>query len=272
MFLRKTLRNNRVPSFFILFFLFLIFPRHLLAVELKITSAPDVITMDEFVIGYEIIGAKSGKNYLRAIIQEEGAESGYLATWNGVTWYEGSSGKEYAPVDITGSNVSGTIKAKLGEKAPRLGSKYSLTLRRYTASGAYAKDNANNKAVSLNIEPTPEPTPSPLPTPKQTTPPTKEPTNTPAVIGERDEVVIREEEDIPKVVTGAIAERTEEEKPQGTRETESLPAPGEMDSTQTPDVFLRAFGLLIGVIGVLVCIYSLVGLWKGLQSWYNSQT
>lgn len=159
---------------FILFFI--IIPKSIFAVNITILNSPSTISSDPFTLTASISGALNGTNYLRIDLFKESTTDYFGETFNGTSWYNGSSYDQYFPVTIiSGTPWSGDIQGKIGS-LPANGL-YKLKLRRYTASGSQSSSDPVD--VSINI-PTPILTPTsdltPTPTPEITPSPTLTPT------------------------------------------------------------------------------------------------
>lgn len=182
---------------FTLFLLLTVTLKQAQAVTVDVVSAPSSISNDEFNVGINVNGASNGTNYLRVDIYKEGTSNYFGETFNGSSWYSGSTGTNYAPITIASSSASITVKAKMGNPSsndyPGSGA-YKLRVRRYTSSGSPGSSDQYG-VVDLQINytfatstptstPTTTPTATPLktntPTPKpKTPPPTPKPSATP---------------------------------------------------------------------------------------------
>lgn len=164
-----------IPAILILF----LPTRALAVISVNILDYPSEISDQPFQVTFQVDGVSPATNYFRVDLFQGDSTSYFGETNNGSTWYGGSNGVEYLPLEITSKDPHvATISARLGEPSisrypgPGL---YSLRVRRYTASGSAGGESPQ---VSLNIvfERPPSPTPTPTPTPS----PTPAPTNTPA--------------------------------------------------------------------------------------------
>lgn len=146
-----------------------------------INSFPQTISsIDPFEVSVTITGAKKAINYLKVEIYEEGTQNFLGETFNGENWYSGADAFSYFPININGSSVSATIKAR----AVNLDNgDYKLKVKRFTASGNPGDDKIDPVNITIQyqkITPTPVlitqtpltptisliPTPSPIQTTK----------------------------------------------------------------------------------------------------------
>lgn len=157
------------------------------AVSITVTGAPASAGEEEFSLNVTVEGAGNGTNYLRIDLYQDGTTNYFGETDNGSYWYNGSDGKQYAPVQIASSSANLAVKAKIGEPTlsayPGPGN-YKLRIRRYTSSGNQA---SNDSQTPVNISltktwpspsPSPTPTPSPSPSPSSTIIPSPSPSPT----------------------------------------------------------------------------------------------
>lgn len=151
-----------------------------LAATLLASDVPSSIGSDPFTINVAVGGAASGTlNYLRVDLFKEGTTNYFGETYNGSTWYGGSTGSAYLQVTIGSDGVVHTpITARVGSPTateyPGPG-QYKLRIRRYTASGNPAGSDTQT-AVNVNIDISATPTPTIAPTIDPTVEPTVEPT------------------------------------------------------------------------------------------------
>lgn len=178
--------------FVTLFIIFLVFPQSVLAVDVAISNFPPTITSDTFNVDVSISGASTGTNYLRVDLYKDGTSNYFGETYNGSSWYNGSEGINYFPIQIQDASASATLQARIGNPSANeyTGSGvYKLKIRRYTNSGNPASgDNQNPVDIQINYS-TPSPTaaptstptnaPAPIPTKTSTPVPTKSPTSKP---------------------------------------------------------------------------------------------
>jgi hypothetical protein len=192
------------------------FLTEVIAVTVAIKNHPQEVSKEEFEVNVYIEGAKDGTNYLRVDIFKEGTTNYFGETFNSSTWYSGSDGFSYFPIEIPKeSSVSATLKAKVGNpsysKYPGPGD-YLMRVRRYTASGNTSSDTQDPVKVKINLPvntPTPEvksestqeeqtnpATPTPTPTPVATKKSTPRPTvlYTPKPASEEKKVLAIEDE------------------------------------------------------------------------------
>lgn len=142
------------------------------AVTVSTSSVPSTITNESFTFNVSISGASSGTNYLRVDLYKEttGTPNYFGETYNGTSWYGGSTGTQYFPISIvSGQTWNGSIQGRLGNPStteyPGLGS-YKLRARRYTSSGNTASDTQTPADITINYTasiPTPSPSPSVTP-------------------------------------------------------------------------------------------------------------
>lgn len=170
--------NRYIKSLVIFIFLIVLLffvPPRLLAVDVVINNFPTTITTDPFSISVSITGPSDATNYLRADLYKDGSTNYFGETFNGNSWYAGSDGQNYFPIQIINSSASATFQAKIG--SPNAGEYqgsgiYKLKIRRYTSSGNPASnDNQLPVAVQINYN---------LPTAQPTNAPTTAPTQKPA--------------------------------------------------------------------------------------------
>lgn len=150
--------------------------------QVVINSFPAEISSDPFEVAITIIGAKSAKNYLRVELYKDGTKNYFGETFNGNTWYGGTDGLFYSPVDIAGPKTEATIKARLGDPdvADYQGKgNYKLKVKRYTASGNPASDDVKEVDVAITYHKE-TPTPVPTQTPQITLAPSPSSTFTPS--------------------------------------------------------------------------------------------
>ena len=171
----------------------------LLSVIIVINSFPSSISKDSFNINVTISGAKAGTNYLRAELYKDGSKNYFGETFNGASWYGGSDGTQYFPVQITGASSSATFEGRLGEVSSTdyLGSgTYKLKIKRYTSSGSAASgDDENPVDISINYDlSTPVPTASIAPLINST--PFVSPVAT--VLVPEEELIVDESKSTPK--------------------------------------------------------------------------
>lgn len=160
-----------------------IFSSPVRAVTTAVSNLPSVIGSDPFSLAVSIANASPGTNYLRVDFYKEGTTNYFGETFNDSSWYNGSDGKQYFPITISGNSATANFQSKIGSPSTKEfdgQGQYRLRVRRYTASGNYnsAEANASSVSVSINLPtPTPTVTPTPIPTPTPTVTPT--PTSTP---------------------------------------------------------------------------------------------
>lgn len=155
--------------------IFLFFPNAASAVSLDIASFPSTISDQSFDLNVSVSGASAGTNYLRVDLYKDTTFNYFGETYNGSSWYEGSTGTQYFPITIiSGQTWNGTIQGKVGTPTstqfPGSGD-YKLKIRRYTNSGNPAtSDTQTPKDITITL------------TSATTTPATTvTPTNTPAI-------------------------------------------------------------------------------------------
>lgn len=167
------------------------FPLPVLAVTTDITSYPSSITDEKFSVTVTIASASAGTNYLRVDLYKDGTKNYFGETDDGQSWYGGSDGKQYFPINIVGGSVAiATVSARLGEPSqtdyPAPGD-YKIRIRRYTASGNQGSEDPISKDIVItkswpSPSPSPTQTPSPSPTPTPTSSPTPSPTPKPSQV------------------------------------------------------------------------------------------
>lgn len=180
----------KIIVYFILLLLpFFLQPKPVLAVTVSIAESPQTIESEPFSVRVNVSGAQTGTNYLRGDIYKENTTGYFGETNNGITWYIGSDGKQYFPINtVSGQDWTGEIQVRLGSPSSTQydgPGPYKLRIRRYTSSGNQGGEDANNSSVSITIDvplstPTPTPTPDPTPIPTPTPSPTSKPIATPA--------------------------------------------------------------------------------------------
>ena len=192
---------KKICLFSFLLLLLLIFISNSFAVTLNILDYPSEINNNEdiFTINVEIIGARTGTNYLGVELYKDSETDSFGETKINDNWYGDKEGKYYFPISIvTGNVATASFNARIGNTnlSKYLGQgSYNLHIQRYTSSGNPADDDQNDiKSVQINyilpsptLIPTPNPTPTPTPasspnptvTPKPA--PTKSPTPKPSV-------------------------------------------------------------------------------------------
>ncbi len=180
---------------FLVWFLFL--PPKIFAVTIAINSYPSLISEEPFEVEVFISGPNPGTNYLRIDLYKEGTTNYFGETFNGISWYGGSEGKNYFPITISSEGTaSARLQGRVGSPTlneyPGPGN-FKLRVRRYTSSGNPASgDQQTPVNVQINVSvdtptpiltptntPTPTPQPNTPPTPTSTPTPTKKPTSTP---------------------------------------------------------------------------------------------
>jgi len=177
-----------ILSFLIICISLFIFPLHVNAVTLTISNVPSLITpSDEFTINIVISGAASGTNYLKIDLYKSGTTNYFGETFTGSEWYSGPDGTKYLPITIqSGIDWNGSVRGKIGNPTiiqfDGVG-QYKVRVRRYTGSGNYNSQEANNGAIDIQIvtpteNPTPTITDSNEPDPTETTIPEPTPTMT----------------------------------------------------------------------------------------------
>jgi hypothetical protein len=155
----------RALAFLLTVFSFLFCVPEVLAVNLLIDGAPEKLENSEFEISVTVTGAKAATNYLKILLYVEGSRESVAKTWNGNEWYYGSDAKQYFPITVNGKSTTVAVKAQLLDDAAK--GKYTLSVKRFTASGSPADDSVNT--VSVDVEHatkklnSPSPTPSPKP-------------------------------------------------------------------------------------------------------------
>ena len=148
------------------------------AVTTAVSNLPSVIGSDSFSLDVSIANASTGTNYLRVDFYKEGTTNYFGETFNDSSWYNGSDGKQYFPVTISGNSATASFQSRVGSPSTAEfdgQGQYRLRVRRYTASGNYNSTEANASSVSVLISlptPTPTPTITPTPTPIPTPSPT----------------------------------------------------------------------------------------------------
>jgi len=155
------------------------------AVTIHIDQIPTTISADPFTVNATITGATPGTNYLRVDLYKDGTSNYFGETFNGSDWHSDSEGTHYFPITIDqNKNWQGSLQARIGNPSIHdydgTGN-YKLRIRRYTTSGNYTTEEANNNAISIviaypTITSTPVPTLTPIKVPTQT--PTPKPTAT----------------------------------------------------------------------------------------------
>jgi len=193
----KSILTRRILIFLIASAVFLFLTKEVLAVTITIDSSPSSVSGEPFDVSVSIAGPNPGTNYLRIDLFKEGTTNYFGETFNGESWYGGSDGTHYFPVNISSEGTaSATFRGRIGNPTsseyPGPGV-YKLRIRRYTSSGNPASSDQQIPVdVQITIpvstptptaEPTatPEPTSAPVPTlsPKPpTSTPTKKPTPT----------------------------------------------------------------------------------------------
>lgn len=153
------------------------------AVSVVINSYPPSISNESFEINASISGASNGVNYLRVDLYKDGTTNYFGETYNGASWYSGSDGIQYFPVQIQDATASAVFQGRLGSPSsgdyPGPGN-YKLKIRRYTTSGgSYTFSDPVDIQITFS---TPSPTASPSPTVVPTQAATSTPTITPTVV------------------------------------------------------------------------------------------
>jgi hypothetical protein len=166
--------------------LFCLFVFPVFAVSVAVTEMPSSISVNPFSVTVSVLGANSGRNYLRVDLFRDGTSNYFGETNNGSEWYFGSTGTSYFPIDIVSSiaTATATVQAQIGEPSVTdyAGSgAYKLRIRRYTSASSYSASSAYDITIDV---PTPTSTNAPTSTntPTQTPKPTVTPTLTPTKI------------------------------------------------------------------------------------------
>lgn len=167
----------------------IIFPKKALAVSVNINNYPSTITESEiFNVDVIVTGATNATNYLRIDLFKDGTTNYFGDTFNGLTWYNGSTGLNYHPIQIENSSGSATLQGKIGTPSASFYTgpgNYKLKVRRYTSSGSVASSDTqtpvNIQIITDQKTPTPTLTPTATPTeiPIETIAPTITPSPTP---------------------------------------------------------------------------------------------
>lgn len=174
---------------FLIIFSLLFTENVLAAVLVTINNYPSVITEGQtFNVNASVSGASDGTNYLRVDLYKDGTTNYFGETFNGNSWYIGSIGTNFLPLQISNSTGSADIEARIGTPSASFYTgpgNYKLKVRRYTSSGSSYTFSSpvDVQIVSGQQTPTPTPiqtaSPSPSPSPVPTIQPTFEPTATP---------------------------------------------------------------------------------------------
>lgn len=147
-----------LPAFIVVFLNFF-FLTTVYAVDIEITDFPEKVE-NEFEVKFNLSGAKSGTNYFRLLLKKDDKDTKLIETWNGDSWYSGTSGKSYFPYSVTPKIEGLIVKGRLKSGSNFEGGEYNLSIKRYTQSGSAASsDNVNEVKVNLIKASTPEPTP-----------------------------------------------------------------------------------------------------------------
>lgn len=175
----------------VLLFIFSFFVTPVSAVSVTVTEKPSTITPNPFSVTVSVLGAQSGKNYLRVDLFKEGSSNYFGETYNGSDWYSGSEGTFYFPIDIISSDAtaSATFQARIGSPTSTEYSgpgAYKLRIRRYTSVSSSSPSDMYDITIdvplsTLTSTPTDTPTKTPTLTPQKTATPTltRTPTQTP---------------------------------------------------------------------------------------------
>jgi len=157
-----------------IFAIALLFPKPTFAVSVNITSCPNIITDEPFIISASISGASSVTNYLRIDFFKDQTTTYFGETFNGVDWYGGSTHTQYFPITIQKGEWSGDIQGRVGNVNEHDNSaQYKMRLRRYTSGGGYTASEANSSVINVSLVlPTSTPTPAPIQTSTHTPTPT----------------------------------------------------------------------------------------------------
>lgn len=236
------------------------------AVSVSIISSPPTINQDPFTITASVSGASAGTNYLRIDIFKEGTSNYFGETYNGSSWYGGSSYTQYLPITIqSGTPWSGDVMGKAGSPAisdyDGQGS-YKIRLRRYTESGGTNATEANGSIVSISLS-IPTPTLTLLPptsTPKPTATNTPVPTATP-IKSQSSNITLKP---TPKVISKesaqVLGDKTDDLTPTPTQTVEVLgdsQSPSKSDSNFIPKIFI-SIGIVFLILCGIVVFYPLI--------------
>lgn len=151
------------------------------AVSVTVSDIPEHITQAPFTVSVTVAGASPGTNYLRIDLFEEGSDDYFGETHNGIDFYGGNEGTQYAPITISGSESTATVTARVGNPSVHEydgEGQFFIRIRRYTGSGSQASSmeaKASAKPIQIDFAYS-TPTPSSL-TPHEDTPPS--PTSVP---------------------------------------------------------------------------------------------
>ncbi|GEM_PF-1729112 len=250
-----------------LLLLSLFLPPKVFAVSISIDSYPNEVTESEFTVGFTIAGAKKARNYIRVLVYKEGTHSYHGLTWNGLSWYEGSSGKEYFAIDIVENETKGIVKGKVPVGFP--GGEYLLSLKRYTASGNSSDDSVSPQKITVKLA-IPVSTQTPVSQVATSTPVVTvlpENTQTPVVIVQTNEPIVLAAKSEPE--TESFSPETNA--PIATQPETAVP-------TQTP--WKRAERDSSVPIVAVVCMIPAIGLilyggylfWKIGKDWYTKSS
>ena len=258
--------------FLFIVFLFLIFPFSLEAVTVEV-SAPSIInSKDSFNVGINIEGPNPGTNYLRIDLYKDGTSNYFGETYNGSSWYFGSDGTQYSPIEISPEGTaSAIVQARIGDPStndyPGPGA-YKLKIRRYTQSGSSAQNDIQNPVdVQINIatptptaSPTQTPSPTPSSTPTLTPTPTKTPSPTPTPAKKSPTPTPRVVDDNSKNTDEAILGLREDLKT-------PTPAPEEGEKSRGSFPIIAAVFILAGAGFMIAAFYPFIKKhWDGYNS------
>lgn len=260
--------------FIIAFVVFILFKSAAYAVSINIVNYPASISTDSFSITFSVTGASDGQNYFRADLFKDGTSNYFGETYNSLSWYSGSDGKQYFPVSIINSSASATIQARLGTPGANdyLGSgAYKLKIRRYTASGNPSSSDAQTPVdITINYS---SPTLTPLPTNTTTPVPTSTLTPTITIIPSSTLILsptkkitntltptTKSEETVTHDVLGSSNKPSGSKAPISNQDTKSI-------NSFNPANWIGFIFIFIGVIFLSLC--GILFFWPALKSKFS---
>lgn len=153
-------------------FLFLASPPKARAVTITVSDIPDSISSDPFTISIYIEGPDPGTNYLKVDLYKDGTSNYFGETYNNVSWYSGSNGTQYFPINIPPeSTASAQLQVRLGSPTTTEYAgpgNYKLKLRRYTSQDSYSFSEPYDIQITQEVGPTTTPVPTSTPAPSST--------------------------------------------------------------------------------------------------------
>ncbi len=132
------MKRKILSSLFLAFASVLFLSSKVFAVTLTLDQVPATITEQSFTISASVSGASAGQNFLRVDLYKDETTNYFGETYSGTSWYNGSSGLQYAPISISSSSGSASLQGRFGSPTTTeydgTGT-YRLRVRRYTSSG-----------------------------------------------------------------------------------------------------------------------------------------